>query len=76
MRIEIKTLRYAYPRVKPPVFDGLDLILEPGITLAKGFSGCGKSTLLRLVAGLIKPDSGEVAASSPAPDGQSRLSEI
>lgn len=65
MRIEIKTLRYAYPRAKTPVFNGLDLVLEPGITLAKGFSGCGKSTLLRLVAGLIKPDSGRIVATSP-----------
>ena len=64
MRIELKSVRYAYPRSKTPVFDALDLVLEPGITLAKGFSGCGKSTLLRLIAGLIAPDRGQIVTSS------------
>ena len=41
MRIELKSLRYRYPRAKDPVFDGLDLVLESGVTLAQGFSGCG-----------------------------------
>ena len=65
MRIELKSLRYGYPRAKAPVFEALDLVLEPGITLAKGFSGCGKSTLLRLIAGLIRPDGGEIVTDSP-----------
>ena len=64
MRIELQSVRYCYPRAKTPVFEALDLVLEPGVTLAKGFSGCGKSTLLRLIAGLITPDGGKIVTDS------------
>ncbi len=73
MRIELKAVRYGYPRAKEPVFKSLDLVLEPGVTLAKGFSGCGKSTLLRLVAGLISPDAGTITTDSPYPVGSPRF---
>ncbi len=44
-----------------PVLDGLDIsVREGGFCAVVGPSGCGKSTLTRLVAGLLKPDSGEV----------------
>ena len=31
-----------------------------GVTCLTGPSGCGKTTLLRLIAGLIRPDAGEI----------------
>ncbi|WP_263979070.1 ABC transporter ATP-binding protein [Streptomyces aculeolatus] len=41
--------------------DGVDLDIPAGQTLAvTGPSGCGKSTLLHLLAGLDRPDEGEV----------------
>ncbi len=41
--------------------DDVSLALQPGDALAiVGHNGAGKSTLLRLIAGLLKPDSGEV----------------
>ena len=44
-----------------PVLDGLDVSVPTGTFAAVvGPSGCGKSTLTRLVAGLLKPDAGEV----------------
>ncbi len=44
-----------------PVLDGLSLRLERGETTSLvGASGSGKSTLIALLAGLMKPDSGQV----------------
>jgi len=47
------------------VFEGLDLAIERGETLAVlGASGCGKSTLLRCIGGLARPDGGSVRVES------------
>lgn len=41
--------------------DGVDLDLDTGeIVALLGPSGCGKTTLLRLIAGLTRPDRGEI----------------
>ena len=43
------------------VFEDLDLQLHRGeITCLVGPSGCGKSTIISLIAGLMRPDSGQV----------------
>ncbi|TZF89673.1 lipoprotein-releasing ABC transporter ATP-binding protein LolD [Cognatilysobacter lacus] len=52
---------YAEGSMRTPVFDGLDLIVRKGETVAiLGASGAGKSTLLHLLGGLDTPTSGEV----------------
>ncbi len=61
--IEIKGVRHAYQTKAGslPVLDGLELTVpEGGFAAVVGPSGCGKSTLTRLIAGLMKPDQGEV----------------
>src|SRR6185369_15366851 len=48
--------------------DDVDLIVQRGSTLAiVGQSGCGKSTLGRCLAGLEKPDSGDIRTATEDP---------
>ncbi len=61
--IDIKAVRHAYKTEAGPlpVLDGLDIAVpEGGFVAVVGPSGCGKSTLTKLIAGLMKPDEGEV----------------
>ena len=61
--IDIRGVRHAYKTARGPlpVLNGLDLsVPEGGFVAVVGPSGCGKSTLTRLIAGLMKPDQGEV----------------
>ena len=52
---------YAEGKMRTPVFDGLELAVHAGETVAiVGASGAGKSTLLHLLGGLDTPTSGEV----------------
>jgi len=52
---------YAEGKLRTQVFDGLELSIEQGETVAiLGASGAGKSTLLHLLGGLDTPTAGEV----------------
>jgi ABC-type Fe3+/spermidine/putrescine transport system ATPase subunit len=45
-----------------PVVDTVSLTVAPGESVViLGPSGCGKTTLLRLIAGLARPDAGQIA---------------
>ncbi|MEM7462521.1 MAG: ABC transporter ATP-binding protein [Pseudomonadota bacterium] len=61
--IEIKGVTHAFqtPNGPLPVLDDLNMEVPEGeLCAVVGPSGCGKSTLTRLIAGLLKPDAGEV----------------
>jgi len=57
--LEIRNLRKTFAK---PAVDGLSLTIERGEFYALlGPNGAGKTTTLRMVAGLLKPDSGEIS---------------
>ena len=61
IRAESLAKTYAEGKMHTPVFDGLELSVRAGETVAiVGASGAGKSTLLHLLGGLDTPTSGEV----------------
>ncbi|WP_439141275.1 ABC-F family ATP-binding cassette domain-containing protein [Planktotalea sp.] len=46
-----------------PVFDALDLVVQPNDRVALvGRNGSGKSTLMKVMAGLVEPDKGSIVA--------------
>mgnify|MGYP001800745543 CR=1 FL=1 len=62
--IDIKSVTHAYKlpnKERLPVLNDLNIAIREGEFCAVvGPSGCGKSTLTRLIAGLMRPDEGEV----------------
>lgn len=61
IRAEGLAKTYTEGKLRTPVFDGLDVAIAPGETVAiLGASGAGKSTLLHLLGGLDTPTAGEV----------------
>ena len=63
-RLELKGVNFAYSDAEPAVLCGLNLVIEPGESMAiVGPSGCGKTTLLKVMLGFHAPQSGEVLVS-------------
>ena len=66
--VRIRNLHFTYPSRDEPIFEGLDLTIPAGQSIAVvGVNGAGKSTLIKLLCGLYEPDSGEVLVDGVAP---------
>ncbi len=59
--VSIRELSFAHPGAAP-LLSGINLDLPAGAAIAvTGPNGAGKSTLMRLIAGLHRPDQGEIS---------------
>lgn len=57
--VELSSMTFGYG--KRPLFEDLDLKLEPGTVFGLlGLNGAGKTSLLKLLAGALRPQSGSV----------------
>ena len=68
-RLEISRLVKSFSNLR--VVDGISFTIAPGqVTCLLGPSGCGKSTSLRMIAGVEKPDSGNICVDGSIISGQ------
>ena len=59
MKLEVDSIAFQYE--KEPLLQGLSFSVAEGEFVSiLGASGCGKSTILNLLAGILKPDAGEM----------------
>ena len=62
-KLECHDLGFAYPNSPTPVFESLNLTLEPGTVLGViGDNGAGKTTLAKLLVCLLDPRRGTIMA--------------
>jgi NHLM bacteriocin system ABC transporter peptidase/ATP-binding protein len=59
--VELVDIAFGYSALDPPLIEGVNLKLKPGMRVAfVGASGSGKSTLGRLICGLLEPWAGQI----------------
>lgn len=63
MALHIEGLTFHHPQRE--LFTGLSACIPMGVTLVTGGDGAGKTTLLRLLAGDLKPQSGQIDCQQP-----------
>jgi ATP-binding cassette subfamily B protein len=64
--IRLEDVSYTYPETGTTALMAISCMFKPGLTAIVGTNGVGKSTLVKLLAGLITPTTGAIAAIGPA----------
>lgn len=60
--LNVQNVSFRYPGSPLPLLSGIQFTVpKSSLTVLAGPSGCGKTTLLRLLAGLLTPESGQIA---------------
>lgn len=60
--LTVQNVSFRYPGSPLPLLSGIQFTVpKSSLTVLAGPSGCGKTTLLRLLAGLLTPESGQIA---------------
>src|SRR6478672_8421151 len=60
MPVTLQAMALAKTYEGRPVFDGISFELSRGLIAVSGPNGSGKTTLLKILASLLRPDSGAV----------------
>jgi ATP-binding cassette subfamily C protein LapB len=61
--IEFQDLGFVHPGQRAPLFESMNLRVEPGaLVVFGGSNGAGKTTLARLLVGLLEPSRGKILA--------------
>jgi len=64
--IHLSDVSFTYPETGTTALTDISCTFRPGLTAIVGTNGVGKSTLVKLLAGLITPSAGAIAAIGPA----------
>ncbi len=72
--VELQSITKTYPGEDKPAVKDLNLQLGKGeILTLLGPSGCGKTTTLRIIAGFVRPDSGQVYIGDELSAGRGKM---
>lgn len=58
--IELRDIEFSYRKKGAPALTAVSAVIGPGVHLLAGENGAGKTTLLHLIAGVARPQAGEV----------------
>ncbi len=58
--IELRDIEFSYRKQGAPALTAVSAVIGPGVHLLAGENGAGKTTLLHLIAGVARPQAGEV----------------